>query len=221
MFRRISPLYVLCRLSNKGIGTGVVPSAGQSACSAVRLVSSPGSAITCGRLRRYGTGPTGNMLPPQRWTSLEPELEEALVPRMLSLSPLESWLSLRYSLPPLLEANPLPSGEEEILQTVLPSDLNPVLPEDGGSGGLNCKNVLEIRRRKINRHKYKKLLKRTRFRIRKVRLGRRRRKQKRFERDLRRILKGAGLRRPPKGWNTPKIFLKQYGTDRHQRGGKA
>ncbi|KAK7915818.1 hypothetical protein WMY93_011579 [Mugilogobius chulae] len=41
--------------------------------------------------------------PPPRWVQLEPELEEALVPRKLSVSPLESWLSLRYSLPPALE----------------------------------------------------------------------------------------------------------------------
>ena len=42
---------------------------------------------------------------------------------------------------------------------------------------MQCKNVLKIRRRKMNHHKYRKLVKRTRFLRRKVREGRLKRKQ--------------------------------------------
>ncbi|MBN3310540.1 AKIP protein, partial [Amia calva] len=62
----------------------------------------------------------------------------------------------------------------------------------------------------MNRHKYKKLLKRTKFLRRKVNDGRRKHKQERFERDLKRIWKRAGLRQEPKGWVTPKIYLKRH-----------
>ncbi|KAL4645999.1 aurora kinase A-interacting protein [Arapaima gigas] len=214
MFTRVSSVCVLSRLCGQCLGPGVVPFPGP-ACAAVRQVCSSGSTLLSSRLRCYSTGPAGNTLPPQRWTSLEPELEEALVPRKLSLSPLESWLSLRYSLPPMLEVNPFPLKEVhlQVEPMMLPQSMEPVLDGGESSAPVLCKNVLEIRRRKMNRHQYKKLLKRTRFRIRKVRLLRSRKKQKRFERDLKRIWQRAGLRRPPKGWHTPKIFLKHYGKD--------
>lgn len=35
--------------------------------------------------------------------------------------------------------------------------------------------------------------------------------KRRFERDLRRIWKRAGLKKAPVGWTTPKIFIKQHG----------
>lgn len=35
--------------------------------------------------------------------------------------------------------------------------------------------------------------------------------QKRFELDLKRIWKRAGLKNPPEGWTAPKIFIKQHG----------
>lgn len=119
-----------------------------------------------------------NKLPPKLWTPLEPELEDVLVPRKLSVSPLESWLSLRYSLPPLLEAS-LPLDEVEIVgkSMVLPPFAVPLLEDGESSTPLNCKNVLQIRRRKMNRHKYKKLLKRTKFLRRRVRDVRRKKKQ--------------------------------------------
>lgn len=100
------------------------------------------------------------------------------MPRKLSVSPLESWLSLRYSLPPLLEASP-PLQEGEIVgkSMVLPPCVLPLLEDGESSTPLNCKNVLEIRRRKMNRHKYKKLLKRTKFLRRRVRDVRRKKKQ--------------------------------------------
>ncbi|XP_010786212.1 small ribosomal subunit protein mS38 [Notothenia coriiceps] len=161
------------------------------------------------KLRSYSTAAD---TPPPRWVQLEPELEEVLVPRKLSVSPLESWLSLSYSLPPLLEC-PLPQEEVELLEEqLLPALSDPAL-EDGGEPGtpLSCKNVLEIRRRKINRHKYKKLLKRTKFLRKRVIEGRGKKKQKRFEKDLKRIWTKAGLKKAPEGWNTPKIFLKQHG----------
>ncbi|KAG5282222.1 hypothetical protein AALO_G00053630 [Alosa alosa] len=85
-----------------------------------------------------------------------------------------------------------------------------LVPRRGGQRSLSCKNVLEIRRRKMNRHQYKKLLKRTKFLRRRVKEGRLKRKQSRFEKDLTRIWKKAGLKKAPEGWTMPKIFTKQY-----------
>lgn len=100
------------------------------------------------------------------------------MPRKLSVSPLESWLSLRYSLPPLLEASlPLEEGEIVGKSMVLPPFAVPLLEDGERATPLNCKNVLEIRRRKMNRHKYKKLLKRTKFLRRRVKDVRRKKKQ--------------------------------------------
>lgn len=130
-------------------------------------------------LKNYSTA--ADNTPPPRWIQLEPELEEVLVPRKLSVSPLESWLSMRYSLPPLLEA-PQPLEEVELLEEkVLPPIAVPILEDEIGSATpLQCKNVLEIRRRKINRHKYRKFQKRIRFLKKKVLEGRARKKQASF-----------------------------------------
>lgn len=73
---------------------------------------------------------------------------------------------------------------------------------------MQCKNVLKIRRRKMNHHKYRKLVKRTRFLRRKVREGRLKKKQIRFEKDLKRIWLKAGLKEAPENWQTPKIYMK-------------
>lgn len=163
--------------------------------------------------RNYSTA--ADNTPPPRWVQLEPELEEALVPRKLSVSPLESWLSLRYSLPPLLESAQPQEDVGLLEEKVLPPISVPVLEDGEGSATpLKCKNVLEIRRRKMNRHKYKKLLKRTKFLRRRVMEGRGRKKQKRFEEDMKRIWTGAGLKKAPEGWHAPKIFLKQHGNKR-------
>uniref|UniRef100_A0A668A0E4 Small ribosomal subunit protein mS38 n=1 Tax=Myripristis murdjan TaxID=586833 RepID=A0A668A0E4_9TELE len=86
--------------------------------------------------------------------------------------------------------------------------------EEGTAAPLSCKNVLEIRRRKMNRHKYKKLLKRTKFLRRRVLEGRGKKKQRRFEKDLKRIWTRAGLKKAPEGWTTPKIFINQHGNKR-------
>lgn len=137
----------------------------------------PASFIT-NHTQRYSTSATDNKQPPKQWTVLEPELEEFLIPRKLSVTPLESWLSLRYSLPPLLEAPvPLEEGEPIDKAVVLPPSTVPVLEDGESSTPLNCKNVLEIRRRKMNRHKYKKLLKRTKFLRRRIKERRQKRKQ--------------------------------------------
>ncbi|KAM4737667.1 small ribosomal subunit protein mS38 [Anableps anableps] len=166
------------------------------------------------KLRNYSTA--ADNTPPPRWVQLEPELEEALVPRKLSVSPLESWLSLRYSLPPLLESAQ-PQGDIELLEEkLLPPISVPVLEDgEGTATPMRCKNVLEIRRRKMNRHKYKKLQKRTKFLKRRVLEGRGRKKQKKFEEDLKRIWMRAGLKKAPDGWATPKIFIKQHGNRRN------
>lgn len=163
--------------------------------------------------RNYSTA-ADNTSPP-RWVQLEPELEEALVPRKLSVTPLESWLSLRYSLPPALESAPPQEDVGLVEEKVLPPVSVPVLEErEGTVTPLTCKNVLEIRRRKMNRHKYRKLRKRTKFLRRRVLESRGRKKQKRFEEDLNRIWRKAGLKKAPEGWTTPKIFLRQHGSKR-------
>ncbi|XP_061629656.1 aurora kinase A-interacting protein [Phyllopteryx taeniolatus] len=168
----------------------------------------PACSSSLNKRTRYYSTAADNRYPP-RWVQLEPELDEALVPRKLSVSPLETWLSLRYTLPPLPEsAPPLP-------EKVPPPVSVPVL-EDGDNAAmpLRCKNVLEIRRRKMNRHKYKKLLKRTKFLRRRVQESRGRKKQKRFEEDLKRIWRRAGLKKAPEGWSAPKLFIKQHGNRR-------
>lgn len=105
------------------------------------------------------------------------ELEEFLVPRRMSISPLESWLTARYLLPKLDVGVPM---------TVVPSRFHKCPPSQEeeepkqgvrDSTPMQCKNVLKIRRRKMNHHKYRKLIKRTRFQRRKVREGRLKRKQ--------------------------------------------
>lgn len=131
------------------------------------------------KIQSYSTAADNTSSP--RWVQLEPELEDALVPRKLSVSPLESWLSLRYSLPPLLESTQPREDVGQPEEKVLPPMSVPVLEDgEGSTAPIKCKNVLEIRRRKMNRHKYKKLLKRTKFLRRRVLEGRGRKKQVRI-----------------------------------------
>lgn len=112
---------------------------------------------------------------------------------------------------PLEEAPTAGALEEK----VLPPFSVPVMEDGEGSATpLSCKNVLDIRRRKMNRHKYKKLMKRTKFLRRRVLEGRGRRKQKMFEKDMKRIWKRAGLKKAPEGWSAPKIFIKRHGNRR-------
>ncbi|XP_060115022.1 small ribosomal subunit protein mS38 [Heteronotia binoei] len=161
----------------------------------------------------YCTHPSSrNGAQPQQQYVLDPELEEMLVPRKMSISPLESWLTVRYSLPKggvVVHIHERPECEP-VRQCDLPPC--PRDPEEEGSGpvgnNMECRNVLKIRRRKMNRHKYRKLMKRRKFLRRKIMDGRRKRKQKRFEKDLERIWRRAGLKKPPEGWVTPKIYLK-------------
>lgn len=162
-----------------------------------------------------------------------------LVPRKMSISPLESWLTTRYLLPRLDAGVPGSVAPAQLYEHP-PSQMGEGA-EQGGEGvwdapQMQCKNVLKIRRRKMNHHKYRKLVKRTRFLRRKVREGRLKRKQVsvgwrprwlrthgcgtnqlvvppvpsqvKFERDLRRIWLKAGLKEAPPGWQTPKIYLK-------------
>ncbi|XP_054250966.1 aurora kinase A-interacting protein [Indicator indicator] len=161
----------------------------------------------------YSTQPPNtNGAQPQQWYALDPDLEEMLIPRKLSISPLESWLTVRYSLP---KAEVLDAQEEVSEEPLQSYSCPPSTEGDGvgeGEGTVNskvqCKNVLEIRRRKMNRHKYKKLLKRRKFIRRRIKEGRKKKRQIKFEKDLERIWKRAGLKGPPSGWQTPKIFLK-------------
>uniref|UniRef100_A0A2K5SC89 Small ribosomal subunit protein mS38 n=1 Tax=Cebus imitator TaxID=2715852 RepID=A0A2K5SC89_CEBIM len=174
----------------------------------VRLTSPLFRAVPwAGKKRR---GPAGRDTPgPEcgsrqpRGRGAPPELEETLVPRKMSISPLESWLTARCLLPGLDAGTP---------GTVAPPqshECQPCRTGERGVGGappMRGKNVLKIRRRKMNRHKYRKLVKRTRFLRRKIREGRLKRKQLKFERDLRRIWLKAGLKEAPEGWQTPKSY---------------
>ncbi|XP_008067542.1 aurora kinase A-interacting protein [Carlito syrichta] len=168
----------------------------------------PGALGSSACRPQYCTQPTG----PRRAASLPSkgsQLElEMLVPGKMSISPLESWLTARC-LSPRLDA-----GAPRIVAPVqfYKCPPSPSRVEEGTKQGdapsMQCKNVLKIRRRKMNHHKYRKLVKRTRFLRRKVREGRLKRKQMKFEADLRRIWLRAGLKDAPEGWQTPKIYLK-------------
>ncbi|XP_038602615.1 aurora kinase A-interacting protein [Tachyglossus aculeatus] len=144
---------------------------------------------------------------PQLPSAAGPHLEDVLVPRKLAISPLESWLTAHYVLPRATPASgpgrfyDCPPGEAGARE-------EPVPEGDAGARAILCKNVLKIRRRKMNHHQYRKLIKRTRFVRRKVLEGRKRRKQIRFEKDLKRIWKKAGLKEAPAGWHTPKVYVK-------------
>ncbi|XP_030144929.4 small ribosomal subunit protein mS38 isoform X1 [Taeniopygia guttata] len=160
---------------------------------------------------RYSTQPPNTSgAQPQQWHTLDPELEEILIPRKLSISPLESWLTVRYSLPKAEGAE-----EEASHESPQPSECPPAAGTgdvEEGEGALRdpvqCRNVLKIRRRKMNRHKYKKLLKRRKFIRRRIKEGRKKKRQIKFEKDLERIWKKAGLKSAPAGWQTPKIYLR-------------
>ncbi|NXS03539.1 AKIP protein, partial [Oxylabes madagascariensis] len=125
---------------------------------------------------RYSTQPPNTSgAQPQQWHTLDPELEEILIPRKLSISPLESWLTVRYSLPTAEGAQ-----EEGSHENPQPSQCPPPAAEEGEGapgGKVQCRNVLKIRRRKMNRHKYRKLLKRRKFIRRRIKEGRKKRRQ--------------------------------------------
>ncbi|NWT24675.1 AKIP protein, partial [Cardinalis cardinalis] len=159
----------------------------------------------CARYSTQPQSPSGAQ--PQQWHTLDPELEEILIPRKLSISPLESWLTVRYSLP---KAQQEPSHERPQPVECPPAAGTGQLEEGEGALGdkVQCRNVLKIRRRKMNRHKYKKLLKRRRFIRRRIKEGRKKKRQIKFEKDLERIWKKAGLKSAPAGWQTPKIYLR-------------
>ncbi|NWI71437.1 AKIP protein, partial [Todus mexicanus] len=155
-----------------------------------RLTPRPTPSFLChhSTSAHYSTQPSNkNGAQPQQWSTLDPELEEMLIPRKLSISPLESWLTLRYSLPKaeILNAQEEDAGDEPPLRYDCPASA------EGGDVGegegnlsdkLQCKNVLKIRRRKMNRHKYKKLLKRRKFVRRRIKEGRKKKRQVSAER---------------------------------------
>ncbi|XP_069893237.1 small ribosomal subunit protein mS38 [Dipodomys merriami] len=158
----------------------------------------------------YGLQPVGLSRAaslPGKGVQLAPE--ELLVPRKMAISPLESWLTVRYLFPRLDAGAPVSEAPAHSCECPPPSLVEEEIPQgDRYTLPIQCKNVLKIRRRKMNHHKYRKLVKRTRFLRRKVREGRLKRKQTKFERDLKRIWLKAGLKEAPEGWQTPKIYGK-------------
>nr|XP_020637657.1 aurora kinase A-interacting protein [Pogona vitticeps] len=131
---------------------------------------------------------------------------------------LESWLTVKYS---LLENKEAVGGGPEQLryEPASPYELPSAFqsPEEGmeeedGAGelsraGIECKKIMKIRRRKMNKHQYKKRMKRNRFLHRKIRITRMRKKQKRFEHELLQYAKRFGLSKLPEGWVTPKLYF--------------
>ncbi|XP_072282924.1 small ribosomal subunit protein mS38 isoform X2 [Pyxicephalus adspersus] len=107
---------------------------------------------------------------PSVWYRHEAELDEVLVPRMMSISPMESLLSSRYSLPKPETSNILEEPEDHIKIYDCPTSLDTehTDEESGQRDVVQCKNILKIRRRKMNKHKYKKLQKRTKHLRRKI-----------------------------------------------------
>ncbi|XP_018408597.1 PREDICTED: aurora kinase A-interacting protein [Nanorana parkeri] len=147
---------------------------------------------------------------PPAWCILETELDDLLVPRMMSITPLESLLSSRYSLPKP-DASSIqeePEDHLKIYDCPTSQDTDHTGEQSGHREIVQCKNILKIRRRKMNKHKYKKLQKRTKFLRKKVLQRRNVKKQKRFEKDLDRIWRKAGLRKAPEGFVMPNIFIK-------------
>ncbi|CAI9549855.1 unnamed protein product [Staurois parvus] len=99
------------------------------------------------------------------WYSHEPELDEVLVPRMLSITPLESLLSSRYSLPKPEASNNQEEPEDQLKIYDCPTsqDTDHTGEESGHKHIVQCINILKIRSRKMNKHKYKKLQKRVKY----------------------------------------------------------
>ncbi|NXE94841.1 AKIP protein, partial [Menura novaehollandiae] len=160
---------------------------------------------------RYSTQPASTSgAQPQQWHTLDPELEEILIPRKLSISPLESWLTVRYSLPKAEGAQEEEGHEPpQSSEGPPPAGTRDVGEGEGAPGNtVQCRNVLKIRRKKMNRHKYKKLIKRRKFIRRRIKEGRKKKRQIKLEKDLERIWKRAGLKSAPAGWQTPKIYLR-------------
>lgn len=102
---------------------------------------------------------------PPVWYSLEPELDDVLVPRMLSITPLESLISSRYTLPKPEASNTQEEPEDHLKIYDCPTsqDTDYTGEESGHKDVVQCKNILKIRRRKMNKHKYQKLQKRIKF----------------------------------------------------------
>lgn len=102
------------------------------------------------------------------------------MPRKMSITPLESWLTARCLLPRLSAGGPQPEASAQLYRC--PPNQEKEGSEQGDQEVLDtpwmqCKNVLKIRRRKMNHHKYRKLVKRTRFVRRKLREERLKQKQ--------------------------------------------
>lgn len=140
----------------------------------------PGSHVCRPSYSTQPAGPGGAPILSDKGVQLE--LEEMLVPRKWSLSHLESWLTAYYLLPRLEAGVPGPVAPAQAYKCPPPRAGVKGAPDHGpeevpDAPRIQCKNVLKIRRRKMNRHKYRKLVKRTRFLRRKVREGRLKRKQ--------------------------------------------
>ncbi|KAM9299660.1 small ribosomal subunit protein mS38 [Gastrophryne carolinensis] len=169
------------------------------------LPTSQRSLFACYSTRQ----PEKKHVSPPVWYSLEPELDELLVPRRMSITPIESMLASHYS-PPKPLASIVQEPEDYLKAYDCPTSLDAdhTGEETGLRDVIHCKNILKIRRRKMNRHKYKKLQKRIKYLRRKVLHRRSVKKQKKFEKDLARIWKRAGLRKAPEGWVAPNVFVK-------------
>ncbi|KAG9482303.1 hypothetical protein GDO78_011148 [Eleutherodactylus coqui] len=103
-----------------------------------------------------GQPPQRQRIPTPIWCSLEPELDDILVPRRMSISPIESLLSSQYFLPKPLTSYSQEDPDEPERSYDCPTsrDADHMGEDDNGDRGVvQCKNVLKIRRRKMNKHR--------------------------------------------------------------------
>ena len=133
--------------------------------------------------------------------------------RKISISPLESWLTWRAGyLLPRLDAGVPGTVSPPQLYECPPSQVGEWVKQWGkevwDAPQMQHKNTLKICRHKMNHLKYRKLVKRTQYLLRKVKEGRPKRQQIKFKRDLKRIWWKAGLKETPTGWKTLKIHLR-------------
>ncbi|KAJ7306413.1 hypothetical protein JRQ81_009761 [Phrynocephalus forsythii] len=153
----------------------------------------------------YSTFPSSQNGPrSQLFHALEPELDDILVPRKMSITPLESWLTVQYG-------GATAPGLEPLSYELPPLFRSPEETEDGTEeprgAPVECKKILKIRRRKMNKHRYQRRMKRTKFLRRKIKISRLKKKQAKFEAHMLEYARKFGLKDLPEGWVTPKLYF--------------
>uniref|UniRef100_A0A8C9HLZ4 Mitochondrial mRNA-processing protein COX24 C-terminal domain-containing protein n=1 Tax=Piliocolobus tephrosceles TaxID=591936 RepID=A0A8C9HLZ4_9PRIM len=155
-------------------------------CSRPWPVSGVPGSLAC-RLHEstQPTGPGRAASLPGKGTQLE--LEEVLVPRKMSISLLQSWLTARGLLPRLDARTPGAAAPAQFYECLPSQTVEGAKQEEKAwdTPQMQHKNVLKTRQRKMNRHKHRKR-------------GRPlKRKPIKLKRDARRICEKAALKETP------------------------